>query len=278
VRRWLSTPTRQPRHAALRLGNTGAFGTGANMAFRRRVFAELGSFDPALDVGTVTNGGGDLEMFYRVLGAGRVLVYEPRAIVRHRHRRGYDELRDQLRDWGSGMYSYVSRSMIERPRERIDFALLVAWLAVVWFGRRFAGSLVRQRWRRELIAREIAGASRGFARYREARARAEANEPRMNADRTAASSRHHPGSRALIHCTVDLDAALGVLDVADAERARIVVRRGTREIGAFVVRTRGEPIGADHLADLIVEHCIGAVPEPTDDELTEFVRNALRDS
>ena len=48
----------------------GRFGTGANMAFRRQVFDEIGVFDPALDVGTVTNGGGDLEMYFRVLGRG----------------------------------------------------------------------------------------------------------------------------------------------------------------------------------------------------------------
>ncbi|MGH2522410.1 MAG: glycosyltransferase family 2 protein, partial [Anaerolineales bacterium] len=55
---------------------TGQFGTGANMAYRRSVFAQLGLFDPALDVGTVTNGGGDLEMYFRVLAEGHTLVYE----------------------------------------------------------------------------------------------------------------------------------------------------------------------------------------------------------
>jgi hypothetical protein len=49
---------------------TGQFGTGANMAYRRSLFAQIGYFDPALDVGTVTNGGGDLEMFFRVLKHG----------------------------------------------------------------------------------------------------------------------------------------------------------------------------------------------------------------
>src|SRR5207253_480742 len=51
-------------------GGAGKFGTGANMAFRRALFDEIGGFDTALDVGTVTNGGGDLEMFYRVLRSG----------------------------------------------------------------------------------------------------------------------------------------------------------------------------------------------------------------
>ena len=47
----------------LRLGGAGVFGTGANMAFRRTLFDRIGHFDPALDVGTCTNGGGDLGSF-----------------------------------------------------------------------------------------------------------------------------------------------------------------------------------------------------------------------
>src|SRR5438874_2097185 len=35
-----------------RYGGTGRFGTGANMAFRRRFLMETGLFDPLLDVGT----------------------------------------------------------------------------------------------------------------------------------------------------------------------------------------------------------------------------------
>ena len=77
---------REKRHRWGNLG-TGQFGTGANMAYRRSLFDQIGYFDPALDVGTVTNGGGDLEMFFRVLKEGHTLVYEPGAIVRHRHRR-----------------------------------------------------------------------------------------------------------------------------------------------------------------------------------------------
>ena len=38
---------------------TGQFGTGANMAFRKSIFSKIGFFDNALDVGTVTNGGGE---------------------------------------------------------------------------------------------------------------------------------------------------------------------------------------------------------------------------
>ncbi|MGH7230430.1 MAG: glycosyltransferase family 2 protein, partial [Nitrospiraceae bacterium] len=61
-------------------------GVGANMAFRRDIFADIGAFDVALDVGTPSGSGGDLEMFHRLVAKGHTLVYEPAALVWHVHR------------------------------------------------------------------------------------------------------------------------------------------------------------------------------------------------
>ena len=72
-------------------------GAGANMAFRRSLFAQIGYFDPALGVGTITNGGEDLEIFFRTLKEGHLLIYEPSALVKHRHRREYEKLKLQLK-------------------------------------------------------------------------------------------------------------------------------------------------------------------------------------
>lgn len=58
-RTWYRSAPGYERRATQYIG-AGRFGTGANMAFRRSVFNRIGLFDPALDVGTVTNGGGDL--------------------------------------------------------------------------------------------------------------------------------------------------------------------------------------------------------------------------
>ena len=77
------------------------------MAYHHSLFDRIGGFDPALDVGTVTNGGGDLEMFFRVLQEGQTLVYEPSALVRHRHRRDYAQLRTQITNFGIG-FSHTS--------------------------------------------------------------------------------------------------------------------------------------------------------------------------
>ncbi len=80
----------------------GDLGTGANMALRRSIFDVIGGFDPALDMGTATGGGGDLEIFFRVVQEGYALVYEPNAIIRHIHRREYNELKTQIRIYQTG--------------------------------------------------------------------------------------------------------------------------------------------------------------------------------
>ena len=148
-------------------GGTGRFGTGANMAFRMRFFAAHGAFDPALDVGTPANGGGDLEMFLRVLKAGHALVYEPAALVRHRHRRTYAELRTQIANNGVGFYAYLVRTARSYPDERGNVVRLGLWWFWWWNLRRFAAALLgRGRVPLDLIAAEMKGSLVGLARYR----------------------------------------------------------------------------------------------------------------
>jgi O-antigen biosynthesis protein len=148
----------------------GRFGTGANMAFKKNVVDELGGFDQALDVGTVTNGGGDIEMFFRVLQEGYTLVYEPAAIVRHRHRRSFDALRIQLTNHGVGFYSYVVRSMLAYPGQRRRFVNFAGWWLVHWILRRLALSVARPgRFPRELVLAELRGGLIGLTRYPKAR-------------------------------------------------------------------------------------------------------------
>ena len=154
-------------------GGTGKFGTGANMAYRRRVFDAIGLFDPALDVGTVTNGGGDLEMFFRVIKEGHLLVYEPGAVVRHRHRRTYEQLRTQLANNGIGFYSYLVRAALSYPDERGAIARLGLWWLWYWNLRRLLISFARPRhFPRDLILAELRGSFIGLWRYPAARRRA----------------------------------------------------------------------------------------------------------
>lgn len=155
---------------ARRYGGSGRFGTGANMAFRRVFFEAHGMFDPALDVGTPANGGGDLEMFFRVLKERHALVYEPSAMVRHRHRRDYGALRTQLANNGMGFYSYLMRTARAYPDERLAIARLASWWLWWWNIRRMMRALFNPRaFPIELILAELKGSLLGLRRYRAAR-------------------------------------------------------------------------------------------------------------
>ncbi|NJP08249.1 MAG: glycosyltransferase [Leptolyngbyaceae cyanobacterium RU_5_1] len=107
----------------------GIFGAGCNMAFRRQVLLELGGFDDALDTGKPLPGGGDLDIFYRVIRAGYPLVYEPQYLVYHQHRRELAQLRHQYWTWGLGMMAFVVKSLQQDPPLRFRLVQLIAW----WF-------------------------------------------------------------------------------------------------------------------------------------------------
>ena len=107
----------------------GIFGAGCNMTFRRRTLLELGGFDEALDTGPPLPGGGDLDIFYRAIRAGHALVYEPRLLVFHRHRRERPTLRRQYWTWGLGFMAFVAKSYAAEPSQRSKFRTLLRW----WF-------------------------------------------------------------------------------------------------------------------------------------------------
>lgn len=106
----------------------GVFGVGCNMAFRRQIVLQLGGFDEALDTGPSLPGGGDHDMFYRVIRAGYTLVYEPKYLVFHEHRRDYLSLRRQYsRSWGLGFTSYVTKCYLSDPSQREKLFRLILW-------------------------------------------------------------------------------------------------------------------------------------------------------
>jgi glycosyltransferase involved in cell wall biosynthesis len=70
-------------------------GAGANMAFRKSVFEEVGYFDELLGAGAA-GCSDDSEMWYRILACGHVIKYNPQAIVYHEHRKDLAALKSQL--------------------------------------------------------------------------------------------------------------------------------------------------------------------------------------
>jgi GT2 family glycosyltransferase len=93
----------------------GVYGTGANFAARRDALVALGGFDTAFGAGTPTGGGEDIDIFFRILQAGRALAAEPAAIVWHRHRSDLAALRTQSRGYGVGLGAWLAKISSE-PR------------------------------------------------------------------------------------------------------------------------------------------------------------------
>jgi hypothetical protein len=100
----------------------GAFGTGANFALDRRTALGLGGFDTAFGAGTCTGGGEDIDMFTRVLLEGHSLVVQPSAIVWHRHRDDFAELRIQARAYGNGLGAWITKILMNPRTARMALA------------------------------------------------------------------------------------------------------------------------------------------------------------
>lgn len=105
----------------------GRAGAGACMAVRRRLADDLGLFRVEMDCGTVTESGGDTYAFYRLLALGYTVVYEPRALAWHRHRRDDSALRRVLYGYGVGTYVYLLRCLL-RHREVVAIREGLSWL------------------------------------------------------------------------------------------------------------------------------------------------------
>jgi GT2 family glycosyltransferase len=108
---------------------SGIFGAGCNMAFNRRALLALGGFDEALDTGAPLPGGGDLDIFYRIVRASWIFVYEPRMAVFHQHRRELPALQRQYWSWGLGFMAFVVKSYRSDEVMQPQFRRLVRW----WF-------------------------------------------------------------------------------------------------------------------------------------------------
>jgi len=147
------------------------YGVGANMAFRRQVFAEVGNFDPALDVGTPTRGAGDIEMFHRILAKGYATFYEPRAFVWHLHRRSGEALSKQLQDNGRGFGAYLLTCDRNRTLPRLE---ILKFAMFNWLGWWLVRRLGAPGWLpRKLVVSELLGALDSPFAYRKAQLQAQ---------------------------------------------------------------------------------------------------------
>lgn len=104
-------------------------GTGASMAWRKRVLDRLDGFDPALGAGTAPGGMEDLDFFRRVLLEGGTVLYEPAALVFHDHPESLAEVRRMLVRYGLNRGAQTAKVLLEdrRARRNTVRALLAEW-------------------------------------------------------------------------------------------------------------------------------------------------------
>lgn len=230
----------------------GQLGAGANMAVRRVVFEETGLFDPALDVGTPTRGGGDHEMFFRLLRSGWACVYEPAAMVRHRHRRTMHELRGLLYSYGYATRCYLEREAIFFPTDRKAIRKLTRWWWKHWGLKRWlSASFCPDRFPPDLVMSEIRGFLDGRGGYRRSRASIVADESASPDQFKAGESGRGPLRNATT-VLVDIENPLQDLDEgAQCESLDVIVRwRGTM-VGRVRIPTFGAVVRRSQLADCL---------------------------
>jgi GT2 family glycosyltransferase len=260
-RKWYYPNPQSTKQAVSRYACAGQFGTGANMAYRRCLFDQIGLFDPALDVGTVTNGGGDLEMFFRLLQEGYPLVYEPSAMVRHRHRRDRAKLKSQIANNGIGLYAYYVRSALAYPDGRFAFIQLGIWWLWWWLIQRLWNSLVYPiRFPRDFIMAEFWGSFIGLTRYQKARRNAAEIAKSFGGASEEIKAQNPVSKQPVAKCkegralrTVELSQPLEALtDIADYSTVRVFVKWKDWPVGSLDLPNPDESISKSRLIEGIV--------------------------
>ncbi len=94
----------------------GSVGVGNNMAFRRAPLIAAGGFDPALGAGSPTGSCEETWAFSRAILRGERIVYEPRALCWHEHRKDGGSLREQVFGYGLGLGAILAKALLSDPR------------------------------------------------------------------------------------------------------------------------------------------------------------------
>ena len=255
-RRWIHAP-RQASVARV-IGNVGELGAGANFAIRRRLWERIGPFDPALGPGTVTSAGDDLEMLFRGLKSGALLACEPRAVVRHEHRREAAGLTAQIEGWSRGFSCAIERSILAYPEERRAYRTLRTRIALLYHGRR---AVFSQGLRRLAIA-ELKGMRGAASLYDRARRKVESIAASIVSPAADAAPHAHR-SAAIGDQRADVPAETVRIDLeslrapiacgSGAASARVAVYLHGQQLGEITLPVFGKTVGEDRMRDCIID-------------------------
>ncbi len=169
--------------------SAGVYGSGNNMAFRADWLRDHNGFDVALGAGSKTRGGEDLEAFLTVVLAGGVIVYEPRAVIRHYARSDMDGLRTQMYGYGSGMSAVIFKHLVAGPRSAGRIVTRIpAGLRRLLDPRSSKNEAKTREFPRELARAELAGYAAGPALY--LRSRRDARTRRLHEHLTGGADDH----------------------------------------------------------------------------------------
>jgi GT2 family glycosyltransferase len=148
-------------------------GAGANMAFRRRAFQEVGLFHELLGAGAA-GCSEDSDLWYRLLVRGWSCRYDPALVVFHRHRADLDALQRQMHAYMKG---HVATLLLQAEQYRDAGNLYRLALTLPWHyaKRGGAGLVFGYSGKRRTTPAEIRGCLAGVGYYlRHRRARREA--------------------------------------------------------------------------------------------------------
>jgi O-antigen biosynthesis protein len=227
-------------------------GSGLNMAFRRGLFDQIGRFDPALDLPGLTWGGGEWDLFARLLLAGEKILYAPQVTLATRFLSEDGEIRSNLNRNMTAFYSYLAAGRHRFPQA--PWPKLAAWKSA-WLGLALLRSWgVPRRW----IASEIKGAMAGGKQYRQALARMNALPPNPGCQTPTRSL------KPMAVREVDLDQGLqAIANATDYETLRLYVRQGDNPIGCVTINHRGQSLSPSQIAEAIAHQlhkCLLAIP------------------
>jgi len=100
----------------------GVFGASNNVAFRRAPFLQSGGFDVTLGPATPAFAAEDLDAFLSIILAGYRILYEPRAVVRHEHRRDFPDLYWQVFTYAAGFTALLLKWALADRGVALDLA------------------------------------------------------------------------------------------------------------------------------------------------------------
>jgi GT2 family glycosyltransferase len=144
----------------------GGYGSGANMAFRTQVLRRLGGFDPLLGSAGPVRAGEDIDVLLRLVLAGHSLVYEPRAVVWHAHKREMRDLRPTIYRYGVGLSAVMAKQLVtDRAGRRALLRRLPRGVLFALAPGSEKNSRKRPGYPASLTALEVCGMALGPAQY-----------------------------------------------------------------------------------------------------------------